>query len=225
MTNRVEPIDILLVEDSEGDARLINEMLKEGNLIDYAVTDAADMLSAKSYLDARKFSVIILDLNLPDSIGLATLEQIIEKTGGIIPVIVLAGLSDEDAAITAIERGAEDYLVKGDVNSAQIFRSIRYAIERKKIALKLKESEGRYETFINATDDIAFLKDDQFRYIISNIKNAAFLGKKPGEDIIGLTDFDLMDSETASGCRESDILALSSNSYSNKRRDKRRQNL
>jgi len=203
-------INILLVEDNPGDARLLREMLKDSTQIEYIVTVAADMSSTILNLNNSKFDIIILDLNLPDSNGLATLDKVINAVRGSVSVIVMTGLNDAETGVSAIERGAEDYLVKGELNSSQMQRSIRYAIERKRSELIIRESEERYKTFINATDDMAFLKDQQLRYIMVNDRNALYLDKSI-EEIIGKTDFDLMDIDNARICRDSDTRILNEN--------------
>ena len=84
--------------------------------------------------------VALVELNLPDAQGLATLAALHEASPGL-PIVVLTTIGDEDVAITAIQQGAEDYLVKEAVHFALISRSIRYAIERKRIELELKAAK------------------------------------------------------------------------------------
>ena len=123
-------ISILLAEDNPGDARLMLAMLKESTRINCSVILAKKLSAAETQTKKNSFDSIILDLNLPDSKGLVTLDHLIETTGNSIPVIILTGIHDEEMGIAAIEQGAEDYLVKGGVNLFQIIRSIRYSIER-----------------------------------------------------------------------------------------------
>lgn len=89
----------------------------------------------------------------------------------------------------------------------QLLLVIRDVTDRKRIAEKLRDSEVRYRTFIDASSDLVFLKDEAFRYVISNRANCAFLGK-PEEDVIGRTDFDFMPQKAAARCRDSDQEAL-----------------
>lgn len=136
-------IKILLVEDNPGDARLIIEMLRSNSQFEHSVSIAENMKSAVADLSESVYDIIILDLNLPDSSGLATLDIIVGSTERLIPVIVLTGVDDDDIGLSSIERGAEDYLIKGEVDPPQFLRSIKYAIERKQMMLKLIESERR----------------------------------------------------------------------------------
>lgn len=145
--------DILIVEDNPGDARLIREILSEGTLSCREIVETRSLVSALEMARARSFDIIILDLNLPDSTGLDTLKEVHATAQGNVPIIVLTGLSDEHMGNSAIGGGAEDYLIKGEVTPSGLSRSIRYAIERKKMEYKLRESEERYRTiFSNSTD-------------------------------------------------------------------------
>ena len=83
--------------------------------------------------------------------------------------------------------------------------------ERRRAEEALRENQLRYETFINATDDMAFLKDDELRYVIVNAANAAYFGRSV-EETVGRTDADLMPSEAAARCRRSDMDVLESHS-------------
>ena len=120
---------VLLVEDSPGDARLIWEMLAEvkGAQIDLKY---ADRLSAGlERLAAGGIDVVLLDLSLPDSGGLDTFTKVHAQAPQV-PIIVLTGLDDESLAVEAVRGGAQDYLVKGQVDGNLLMRAIRYAIER-----------------------------------------------------------------------------------------------
>lgn len=136
-------IKILLVEDNPGDARLIIEMLRSRKEFQHSVSIAENMKSAVSEIGISVYDIIILDLNLPDSSGLDTLDIIVESTRHVIPVIVLTGIDDENIGLSSLERGAEDYLIKGEVDPNQFLRAIKYAIERKRMMLKLIDSERR----------------------------------------------------------------------------------
>ena len=125
------PIKVLLVEDNPGDARLIKEILSEARGILFDV-ECADRLSrARKHLADEGADLVLLDLTLPDSRGLDTFTKLRVYAPGI-PIVVLSGLNDETIAVKAVQEGAQDYLVKGQVDSNVLIRSIRYAIERKK---------------------------------------------------------------------------------------------
>src|SRR5262249_8232239 len=108
-----QPIRVLLVEDNPGDARLIHWMLRPtGDSFELAETDR--LSAALRRLRAEPFGVVLLDLSLPDSQGLETFRAVSAEFP-CLPVVVLTGLADETAAIQAVQEGAQDYLVKGQV--------------------------------------------------------------------------------------------------------------
>src|SRR5512138_196555 len=115
VTTDPEPLRVLLVEDNPGDARIVREMLAEMNTERYEVVPAERLADALNYLSERPFDAILLDLNLPDSYGLATLIKI-RSVAPHVPVIVVSGLADEEMAIHALREGAYTYLVKGQMN-------------------------------------------------------------------------------------------------------------
>jgi DNA-binding NtrC family response regulator len=123
-------ITILLVEDDEGDAFLIREMLA-GRADPSAVRRAERFASAVNMIAAGGIDIVLLDLGLPDSAGIGTVKHLCERFPDL-PIVALTGLSDEYIATQAVHEGAQDYLVKGQINGDILSRSIRYALERKK---------------------------------------------------------------------------------------------
>jgi len=131
-------IRVLLIEDDQADAFLIQEMLLEpaagrngaaGNAVIQHVPRLEDGLGLVA---EGGFDIIISDLGLPDSQGLATVKKLVAAARDC-PVVVLTGLADHEVGLEAVNAGAQDYLVKGQVNGEMLIRSIRYAIERKRI--------------------------------------------------------------------------------------------
>ena len=108
-------LDVLLVEDNPGDRDLILEYLEQSGRA-FQTETAGSLASAFEILNDKMFNAVFLDLGLPDSIGLDTLQRFISDSPGV-PVIVLTGLDDEQLGIDAIRIGAQDYLVKGKVNT------------------------------------------------------------------------------------------------------------
>ncbi len=159
-------LKILLVEDNPGDARLILEMLNEYGGCSYKIKTAGVLSAAFEELENPEFDIILLDLNLPDSAGLNTLERIVQETGKVIPVIVLTGLNDEDTGISAIEYGAADYLIKGELNHSMLIKSIMYSIGRKKSELEIREREERFRNLHESMID-AFVQVDMRGKIVS----------------------------------------------------------
>ncbi|MEV0329561.1 fused response regulator/phosphatase [Micromonospora echinospora] len=137
-----ERLRVLLVEDDEGDAFLVGELLAETNSM-------IDLLVATSLSEARQRVVgvdcVLLDLGLPDAQGIDGLRQVLDMAGGA-AVCVLTGRSDEHLGIVAVAEGAQDYLVKGTVDGVLLTRALRYAVERKRAdenARRLREVELR----------------------------------------------------------------------------------
>lgn len=118
---------ILLVEDDEGDALLVQEHLADAGLAQDIVW-ARSVDEALAHLDA---DCVLLDLGLPDAMGLGALERVL--AAGAPPIVVLTGLTDTDAGLAALAAGAQDYLVKGDVEGDSLARAVRYAVQRRRL--------------------------------------------------------------------------------------------
>jgi two-component system cell cycle response regulator len=126
------PIRILLVEDNPADARLMVEILTDARAGEVGLQHVDRISAALKRLSEQKFDVVLLDLSLPDGSGIGTVERICAANPHM-PVIVLTGLEDDALALAAVQAGAQDYLVKGQVDGDGIARAIRYAIERKRL--------------------------------------------------------------------------------------------
>lgn len=123
------PIEILLVEDNPGDVRLIREMLAAAGQARIEVIQVARLSEAFKLLQEETVTAVLLDLNLPDSYGLETFRRVQEQAPQV-PIVVLTGLADESLGMQAVQGGAQDYLVKGQVDGHLLARSLRYALER-----------------------------------------------------------------------------------------------
>ncbi len=138
-------VNVLIVDDDELDRRLVKLVLAKAlNLIRFNVESAQSITKALETLVKNSFDIILLDLNLPDSRGTETVQKIFDVAPDV-PIVVLTGLDDEEAGLTAIRSGAEDYLVKGDGLEYTLVRTIRYAIERKKAKASLIEAKQELE--------------------------------------------------------------------------------
>ncbi len=137
-------IRLLLVEDNPGDARLIQEELRDVSDAQFRVHVARSLQQGIATLESSDVDVILLDLGLPDSQGLDTLEGIFEKAAGK-PIVVLTGNQDESVGIQAVQEGAQDYLVKGRVGRDALARSIRYAVERRRAMAAQEAARSRKE--------------------------------------------------------------------------------
>ena len=140
-------LNILLIEDNMADARLAEHMLREDpdrmvvNIETRpTLSGAIEVLSA----EPDRFDVVLLDLSLPDSMGLGTFHEM-HRVAPKLPIIVLSGLTDEELATQLVSMGAQDYMLKDGMEPSTIRRSIRYAIERKASSEKLKELNADLE--------------------------------------------------------------------------------
>lgn len=141
------PTHVLLIEDNPGDADLVRLRLVEGR---HPVrVDCVHRLSdALAFLTRETPSLVLLDLNLPDSHGAATFRKVLEKAPNV-PVVVLSGQDDEALAIKAVHQGVQDYLIKGDISSKHLERAIRYAVERQALLRSLEIARKQQLEFKN----------------------------------------------------------------------------
>jgi len=132
-------IRVCLIEDNDNDAVLIRRFLTSSQNMRIDIEVADRLSSALERLEREKFDVILTDLNLPDSWGLDTFVKV-HSASPEVPIIVLTNLDDEAAALEAVHRGAQDYLVKSQINSKNLIRVIRHSIERQKLLAQLEKS-------------------------------------------------------------------------------------
>ena len=174
------PIAILLVEDNPGDARLVELLLREKAPGQFTFSIAETLQAAMLKAGEREFDVALLDLSLPDSHGLETLARL-RAFAPMLPIVVLTGTDDDELALQAVQRGAQDYLVKGQGSADPIRRAIRYAIERSLADANLRRSEGQFRAvFENAGLGIGLI-DRAGRLFSANPALCAMLGENPAE--------------------------------------------
>jgi diguanylate cyclase (GGDEF)-like protein/PAS domain S-box-containing protein len=175
---------ILLIEDNRGDAVLIEAMLAEVNEADRPMIHVSRLEDGLESLARNEVDVILADLSLPDSVGLETFTTLHQRAPQL-PIIVLTGSRDRSLALRAIQEGAQDYLVKDEVNGPALIKAINYAIERKQAETRLRESENRYKGLVNSVPDaILLLKDGR---IVDCNSRAMTLFGYDREQLHGLT--------------------------------------
>lgn len=163
------PIHILVIEDNMGDFLLINDYLDE-QFENFKITHCNRFSEAKSFLEEGKEipDVVLLDLTLPDHQG----EKLISDTTSLCPespVIVLTGFSDIEFGVKSLTLKASDYLLKDDINSTSLYKSIKYNIERKKTNLLLEESEKKYSNLFQLSPQpMWILETTQFNFVQVN---------------------------------------------------------
>ena len=148
MGAHLNTIKLLLIEDDQADAELLKDALSRLRYMTVDLVCANSLSNAFAQLNGLEPNIIISDLGLPDSQGLETLIKLSEKVPEV-PIIVLTGYDDEELAVGALKSGAQDYLVKGQIDINILYRSIRYSIERNSLIQQLKS--------ISITDELTGL--------------------------------------------------------------------
>ncbi len=167
VANSTKTIKLLLVEDDNAYAMLIDKMLKREKFEKFILKRAESQKSAFEQISNEDIDLILLDLHLPDTNGLSTLDSFINKEFDI-PIVVLTSLNDELAGVKALQKGAQDYIIKSDINSELLIRSIRYSIERYNLIAELKRntkalaaSEERFRLITEQNADAIVVVDDE----------------------------------------------------------------
>ena len=127
---------ILLVEDNDGDARLMREFLLERRPVGLDLVRVKSLAETMDYLARETADIALLDLALPDADGLETVTRV-RAAAPDLAIVVLTGLDDSDVAVRAVRAGAQDYLIKNDIDANAIGRAMRYALERQKMQVNL----------------------------------------------------------------------------------------
>jgi len=138
---------VLLIEDNPGDADLVRLRLIEGG-VPVDVNCAARLADGLKMLAEKPPSVVLLDLNLPDSHGAETFRRVLESAPDV-PVVILSGQEDERLAMKAVHQGVQDYLVKNDITGKHLERAMRYAVERQALLRSLDISRKQQIEFKN----------------------------------------------------------------------------
>ena len=195
---------ILLVEDNPGDARLIFELFRDIQGRSFDIITAESFRQAHDRLQERNVDLALVDLSLPDSQGLDTFRKIAAGSPSL-PQVLLTGLNDRGTAIQAVREGAQDYLLKGEVDEHVLIRAIDYAIERKRIQAELEAANTRLQK--NAEDLHSILNQLHIGTILIgpegwilhvSVSALRLLGKNENipegrswQDVVGFADHDV----------------------------------
>jgi diguanylate cyclase (GGDEF)-like protein len=179
-----QPLQVLLVEDDPDDAMLAREALSEQRghsriRVEHMIC-LEDAIEAAAAEDSS-FDVVLLDLGLPDSQGLETVERMVTAAPEI-PIVVLTGINDPELGVEAVQRGAQDYLSKGHFDSHLMIRTIRYAIERHRIREELQQSNEELSLLYSVAEAISrsLDRDELFHRLEQAMSDFNFLGPESG---------------------------------------------
>ena len=162
------PINVLLIEDSSGDARLIREMLAEAKEIPVRLENTCRLAEGLERLRTDQINVVLLDLDLPDSYGLDSFVKVHDQAPAV-PIVVLTGLADDDLGAEAVRAGAQDYLHKGQVESHILARALLYAIERKHAEEQLKAEKALAQEYLDVAAVMLLVVDAETGKVTGNI--------------------------------------------------------
>jgi len=177
-------LQVLIIEDNKGDFILVTDYLSEAFPL-ANIIHCSYLAAAITVLKQQPIDIILLDLTLPDSKGEQSINQL-KALPGVPPVIVLTGFADKETGINSLKLGVQDYLVKDDISSAILQKSILYSIERERIQVQMTQSEKRFRSLIeNSTDGLALLNKDGYIIEMSNT-TSKILGY-PATEVIGIS--------------------------------------
>ncbi len=166
-----ETRNVLLVEDSDGDARLIVEMLREIVEPRFRLDRVGNLTAGLARLSQGEIDVILLDLSLPETQGLESLFRVHSEFSRV-PVVVLTGSKDEELGIKAVQSGAQDYLTKGQIDGPLLARALRYAIERSRIEEELRRKVEQLAEMDRRKDEFLATLAHELRNPLAPIRNS-----------------------------------------------------
>ena len=176
-------LSILIIEDDLIDRKHMERLLMRSSLSIEKVTTAHHLDEAVPLLQTQHFDVVLLDLNLPDSGGLSTIDQV-NQANPKVAVIVATGEGYEELGLEAVAVGAQDYLIKGEFDSQMLSKTVRYAVERRQVQNVLRENEQRLKIVLDSILTGIVISDAQTHEIVDMNPMA--------EEILGWSQQDLL---------------------------------
>lgn len=186
--SRRHSLRILLVEHDEAFTRAVSGMLAQARESIGAVVSVSSLAEAVSLINREEFGVILLEFFMPDGAGLANI-AVLQAAAPQTPIIVLGAADDETIAVEAVHAGAQDYIVKGQINPSWLLRSVRYTIERHEAEIALIAQEEKYHSIFDHLVEGIFQTSSDGRYLLANMALARIYGYINPEDLVQcLTD-------------------------------------
>jgi len=165
------PVNVLLIEDSQEHAEILQKLLASGEGSRFVLHRTGNLAQGLDRLKGGGVHLVLLDMTLPDSEGLNTFIRVLEAAPEI-PVIVLSGINDVHLAVETVQLGAQDYLVKGHVDSHLLMRAMQYAIERKRAQILLKRANDSLEMRVRERTEELTQSNSQLQQEISERRRA-----------------------------------------------------
>jgi len=180
---RQERLKILLIEHDPGFTRTMSDMLCQARDLSAVLCSAPDLNAGLTALKADHFDVVVLDAYVPDGAGMANV-GLVRAQAPQLPIIVAGETDDETVAVEAVHAGAQDYLVKGQLNSGWLERSVRYALERHRMDTALLDAEKKYHSLFDHLVEGIFQTTPEGRYLMANTALARIYGYNSPEELM-----------------------------------------
>ena len=192
-----EKFRVLLIEDNPGDVFLLREMLDAERKRRFYISDvAASVAEGIQLIEGGRFDLALLDLNLPDSSGLATFDRV-RAAAPELPIVILSDDNGGERALEAMLHGAQECLVKGRIDGIALHRAMRYAIGRARSDAALAHERDLLNMLLESIPDRIYFKDEESRFIRINHALKELFGLKKAEQAYGKTDADFYGAEHA----------------------------
>ena len=192
---------VLLIEDNPGDARLMREYLNDPAGASFVLDHVSTLADGLERLARGGIDLVLLDLSLPDSPMPETFRRA-HSAAPEVPIIVMSGLDDERFAMQTVQEGAQDYLVKGQVEPRLLVHAMRYAIERKRAEEALAQERDLFHTLLDNLPDRIFFKDTQSRFTRINRALTDHFKLGHPREATGKSDHDFFTAEHADAALE-----------------------
>jgi len=171
----LDSLHLLLVESTESDALVIADYLDESKSVYFDITHLQSLSEAHDFLQENSVDIILVNLFLPDSYGIHTFDELFNAFSDI-PFLVLTEIDDDLVGVNAVKKGAQDFLIKSELNPSMLLQSITYAIERKKTEEERRQSEERYRELFKRSKDAIYISTSKGRFIDINPAGLALFG-------------------------------------------------